>query len=484
MNDHCAATFVMPVCRTFLILCIACTMGSSVVAQPNSCEVTWLPSVEVSFDTIPSTTPQIVSAGDTIHAIWFGDASLTGPDLHDGIEYTVSTDGGTSFAPQRRLVSFDSCLGTPGYLAGAGSWLYIAFLAPIDSSPYYGTAVIVSSDGGGSWSAPAPLLRGVTPRIIAAEESTACIHFVDPFSHTSGILRSDDHGTHWIVASRSAPALNDFTFQGGILHAVTSELDFIHEEVAYYFSGNGGASWIGPTYVSNEDAVPSLEPRIAVDVQGTVSVVWNDTGSIVYRRSNGVNSQGDLLWEPQQVLSSGRSAIFSDVAAEGPFVSVVWDTDLGQRHGIRLRPSNSGGQSYCAIDTPTASSDAVEPAIEIDREGVILVWSEINGSSSEIVSQRGILHRDLVPKSFTLTQNFPNPFNGSTQISYDLPYPESVNLSVYNLLGQRVVTLVDGIQPPAHYEVRLDASRLPSGVYFYRLRTWHFLETKRMVVVR
>ncbi len=467
-----------------LILTAAALCGNRTQAQPGSCQVTWLDSVELSFDTIPSTSPHLVLSGDTVQAIWFGDATLTGPDPHDGIQYVRSFDGGSSFSQQRRLVPFDSCLGSPGLLAGTSPWLYIAYLAPMDTSPYYGLAVLRSSDNGDTWSPPRSLIPGVTPRIITAEDSTVCIEYLDPFQHTTGIIRTTNNGSAWIVTSSRTPMFNDFKLRNGTLHAVSSELDFLHEEVAYYSSANGGATWIGPTYVSPEDAIPSLQPALAVDDRGTLSIVWNDTGSVVYRRSNGINEDGDVIWEPQQVLSEGRGAIFADVAAEGPFVSVAWDTEIGQRHGIRLRQSNSEGLSYCPTDTPAASVDAVEPAIEVSGDQLLLVWSEVSGTNSEILSRRGILHEDLVPKTFVLQQNYPNPFNGSTVIKYDLPYVELVNLSIYNILGQRVLTLVDGIQDAAHYEVRVDASRLPSGVYFYRLRTWHFVETRKMVVVR
>jgi hypothetical protein len=73
------------------------------------------------------------------------------------------------------------------------------------------------------------------------------------------------------------------------------------------------------------------------------------------------------------------------------------------------------------------------------------------------------------PTSFALEQNYPNPFNPETAIRYDLPGAASVRLSVYNPLGQEVATLVNEQEPAGSYQVRFNASTMPSGMYFYRL---------------
>jgi hypothetical protein len=89
-----------------------------------------------------------------------------------------------------------------------------------------------------------------------------------------------------------------------------------------------------------------------------------------------------------------------------------------------------------------------------------------------------------VPQQFVLYQNYPNPFNPTTVISYELPTAHHVTLRVYNTLGQEVVTLVKGIQDAGFKSVTFDASRLPSGVYYYRLSTGSSALQKRMVLVK
>jgi serine protease len=89
-----------------------------------------------------------------------------------------------------------------------------------------------------------------------------------------------------------------------------------------------------------------------------------------------------------------------------------------------------------------------------------------------------------IPLTFALYQNYPNPFNPGTVIRYDLPREARVTLSLYNILGQEVVRLVDAEQSAGQYEIPVDASRLSSGVYFYRIQAGRFSDVKRMILIR
>jgi len=89
-----------------------------------------------------------------------------------------------------------------------------------------------------------------------------------------------------------------------------------------------------------------------------------------------------------------------------------------------------------------------------------------------------------MPGGLALSQNYPNPFNAQTTISYTLPEKGLVSLSVYNPLGQKVATLFDGVQQAGEHKVVWEAAGAPSGVYFYRMTSTQFSETRRMVLIR
>jgi len=87
-------------------------------------------------------------------------------------------------------------------------------------------------------------------------------------------------------------------------------------------------------------------------------------------------------------------------------------------------------------------------------------------------------------KSFALDQNYPNPFNRSTTIHFEIPKESYVKLIVYNMLGQKVMNVVDEEKPAGRYDVSLDGSSLPSGVYFYRLFAGEFTSTKKFILLK
>ncbi len=89
-----------------------------------------------------------------------------------------------------------------------------------------------------------------------------------------------------------------------------------------------------------------------------------------------------------------------------------------------------------------------------------------------------------VPASFSLAQNYPNPFNPTTTINYGLAKSCKVNLSVYNLLGKKVLTIVNSYQPAGYYAVTLNGQQLASGMYFYRIETEHFRQTHKMLLLK
>jgi hypothetical protein len=89
-----------------------------------------------------------------------------------------------------------------------------------------------------------------------------------------------------------------------------------------------------------------------------------------------------------------------------------------------------------------------------------------------------------LPKVFSLYQNYPNPFNPTTEIRYELAHTSFVSIDVYNILGQRVASLVNSTQPAGDQSVSFNASNLSSGVYFYRIQAGTFEAARKMLVIK
>jgi aminopeptidase N len=101
-----------------------------------------------------------------------------------------------------------------------------------------------------------------------------------------------------------------------------------------------------------------------------------------------------------------------------------------------------------------------------------------------------VKNEDAIIYNFSLEQNYPNPFNPSTTIKYSLPSSVktlramSVQLKVYDILGREIQTLVNKEQVPGNYEVQFDASKITSGIYFYKLQSGSFVESRKMLLLR
>jgi len=88
------------------------------------------------------------------------------------------------------------------------------------------------------------------------------------------------------------------------------------------------------------------------------------------------------------------------------------------------------------------------------------------------------------PEKFNLEQNYPNPFNPVTKIEYSVPVNSNVSIKVFDILGNELCTLFDGKRQPGNYEVTFNGSKLSSGIYLYQMKSDHFMETKKLVLLK
>jgi hypothetical protein len=109
---------------------------------------------------------------------------------------------------------------------------------------------------------------------------------------------------------------------------------------------------------------------------------------------------------------------------------------------------------------------------QVDYDGTTTLSKEIEVSFNS------------TPTSFELSQNYPNPFNPSTVIKYAINKQANVNLSIYNVLGQKVIELVNSFQNAGTYEVNFNASSLSSGIYIYSLSNGSNLISKKMLLLK
>jgi hypothetical protein len=135
-------------------------------------------------------------------------------------------------------------------------------------------------------------------------------------------------------------------------------------------------------------------------------------------------------------------------------------------------------QTFTAGGTNVATNaDGSTFYVTDSYNGAVRVYKRQTTNGIANVQERG-------PATYSLQQNYPNPFNPTTSIEYTLPKESRVFLAVYDGLGRKVMTLVDGVKPSGSYRVTFNAASLASGTYFYRFQSGDYSETKKLLFLK
>ena len=234
-------------------------------------------------------------------------------------------------------------------------------------------------------------------------------------------------------------------------------------------------------------SVDSVPQGIALDVsRGEVYWTWDD-----YKGSTGIRRSSLEGADRDDVVTTSSFEVYKAIALDPVGGRIHWTTLFTPPV---LDPIHSG--PYARVGVRRAGldgSNVEEPAWLYGVEdtwvlaGSKVSWRESMGSALalDLSRQTSVSAHSSVPLSTTLRSSYPNPFNGSTLISYTLAAPGPVSLVVYNALGQPVHTLVDEVQAPGLYSVPWQPPEaLASGVYLYRLTTFDAVLARRLALLR
>jgi len=143
---------------------------------------------------------------------------------------------------------------------------------------------------------------------------------------------------------------------------------------------------------------------------------------------------------------------------------------------------NNAAAILSYVKNQSALSTPVE--IKIAQDALYTYNLTMTSNSNFYMQKPSIYEEEYKPKDYTLLQNFPNPFNPTTIIHYEIPYDGLVTLKIYDELGREVKTLVNQYQSKGKYDINFNGGNLASGVYFYQLHAGSFVATKKLLLLK
>jgi hypothetical protein len=256
----------------------------------------------------------------------------------------------------------------------------------------------------------------------------------------------------------------------------------------------------------DSDEFSHLQPDIATDDYGNTIITWTDNRNQIFDiyaqrySKEGLPLGGNFKVNDDDTFENHTSP---SIAAddEGKFI-IVWARWLndswavwGQRY---LKDGTKVGKNFLISQTNLSvkmEENIVSPDVKLNNNLIYTTWVDNRaGETSFDIWANIIGWEDLVsivddqliniPDEFNLYPNYPNPFNPTTTISYDLPNPVQITLKVYDSIGREVATLYNGVQQAGNYNVSFNAYNLASGIYFYQLRAGNFISTKKMLLIK
>jgi photosystem II stability/assembly factor-like uncharacterized protein len=366
----------------------------------------------------------------------------SGNDIYAGIRSNgiyKSTDNGTSWAQIFHVQ--DSSV----YSLAANGNIIFAGLAFLGNG---GSGVYRSTDAGATWEPVGLFGKNIVSLAVYGDTVFAGTNGL------FGVYRSTNNGTNWSQTSLSNLDVRAFTKSGNILFSGTGQ------DSGVYKSTNNGTNW----------AQTSLNYRSIISLVSNANYIYAGASGNngVYRSTDAGATWTQTSLNNRQVNSLAINGIniFAGTPNTGVYVSNDTGTSWIQRNeGFGFNPNILAViifNNFIYVGTQDSS---------VYRRPL-----------DDLIGIQPISHE--VPSGFSLKQNYPNPFNPNTKIQFDISKSTFTKLSIYDVIGRVVAILVNEDLKPGVYQVSWDASHTASGVYYYKLETESYSETKKMILLK
>jgi photosystem II stability/assembly factor-like uncharacterized protein len=358
-----------------------------------------------------------------------------------------------------------------------------------------------SSDHGAHWGNAVPGLVPGNVNAVASHRSGRLLFSTMLFSPLGGVYRSEDNGAHWTQVSGTT-ITGMYESIPGLIIAPDDQLYAGTSSGRIFRSSDLGDTW---TRVDSAKSCGIITALVA-DSAGRIFV---GSGKGVFRSTDGglkwVKCDAGIVNKSMRCIAAKDSTWLFAGGSGGVYRSSnaadIWSKldpgVTGPVNALSITPTGDvlatiAGQVFKSTDDgstwmrdSTGLPGAQIWTIAVSSDATVYAGTDTNVVffSHDVALAVPYVAVDI-PSRVTLHQNYPNPFNPSTTIRFAVPVRTNVQLTVWNMLGQRVAVLQDGELDAGQHETVLDAGGLASGVYFYQIRAGSFTETKRLLLLR
>ena len=203
------------------------------------------------------------------------------------------------------------------------------------------------------------------------------------------------------------------------------------------------------------------------------------------------NVAGSSPWSDVSDFTIIRAPTSLDVQSSGiNEITLSWSDKSAVEDGYIIERMESPDTSFIVLDTLKESgvTEYVDNEVEQGKTYTYRVkaykGSAVSDYSNEASFATDVKEEEGIPTEYSISQNYPNPFNPTTKIKFALPKTALTKIIIYDLIGREVQTLINKELEAGYHEISIDANNLTSGVYFYRVQSGDFIQTKKMILMK
>jgi hypothetical protein len=458
-------------------------------------------------DVKESISPRGVSDSQgKIQLVWKDNRRLLG---HDEIHYRVRTD--TTWSSFIAVSNLDTSHNSPWVAVDGKNNVHVVFLrwfgAPF---AYYDVGYRKYSDSLTLWEPEERITLNDSiglagrPKVLCDTNNVVYAFWLDDNEVPQRIWYASNNGTGWIAKMAVTDSTDD---PRGFYGVGISPDNTIHLVWQDYRSGlpelyhryYQGSSWTSSDTVTT-NGFASVYPRLSADSLNNMHLVYGGGTSLNEKIHYLVWDSFTQTWGSETKFPSQMGVPHVDIAVSplNSDVHLTFHESISSNIEIMYKHYDAQLNQWepnvrLTFNYPDIRLD---PQITLDpNDYVHLVWwDQRDGTGQEEIYYKtnkvptGIEETDMIPKGDFRLKVYPNPFHFSTMIRYQIPSTNQVNLSIYNITGRLVQTLVDETQKAGVYQIHWD-SRAPesgvrSGIYFYRLKSGDLISTKKLILLR